>query len=196
MDSRVGSHAHRGVGANRARCADSKAVTPAAPRTEAYAFPNKLLPEPAMVRGLQAAYIRFVRRHVMSRILAAVLSVWLVVCLAEPAQLHTCVMHGALAIDASHATHHAATHSAHTTAATVAKHSQPQKDGGHATQCTCLGDCSTGGTVVAVTASPISLASNTVEVPAAPFAYASPAIVAPQFLRPFSNGPPPASSRA
>src|SRR3954465_1395419 len=112
MDSRVGSHAHRGVGANRARCADSKAVTPAAPRTEAYAFPNKLLPEPAMVRGLQAAYIRFVRRHVMSRILAAVLSVWLVVCLAEPAQLHTCVMHRGFAVNTAGGWHTAQIHPA------------------------------------------------------------------------------------
>src|SRR3954470_20872434 len=190
MGSRIGPYPDRGVGTDRAHPTNGYAVGGSGhPRKQAS-------PRAVMVPIGRHIYFRVVQRNVMFRILASVLSVWLVVCLAEPAQLHTCVMHGGLAINASHATHHAATHSAHTTAATVAKHSQPQKDGGHATQCTCLGDCSTGGTVVAVTASPISLASNTVEVPAAPFAYASPAIVAPQFLRPFSNGPPPASSRA
>lgn len=130
------------------------------------------------------------------RILAGVLSVWLVVCLSEPAQLHTCVMHGGLAIDAyAGASHHGAMHSTHG-ASSAAKHSNHQNDDRQANQCTCLGDCNTVGTVVGVVAPSISFASNVVEVPVPAFAYASPVIVAPHFLRPFSNGPPDASSRA
>src|SRR5258705_13582837 len=56
-------------------------------------------------------YIRRVRHHWLFRSLAGVLSVWLAICLAEPAQLHTCAMHGGLAIDVS--THDGGLHSAH-----------------------------------------------------------------------------------
>jgi hypothetical protein len=132
----------------------------------------------------------------MFRILAGMLSLWLVVCLAEPAQLHTCVMHGGLAINTAGGSHHAAMHSAHGASAATTQHSQHQGNDDRANQCTCLGDCSTGRTVVEVARPQISFASNTVEVPAPDFFYASPALVAPHFLRPFPNGPPDASSRA
>jgi len=144
---------------------------------------------------LRAVYIRLVRNNAWFRILAGAFSAWLVICLAVPAQLHTCVMHGGLAITANRGvSHHAATHSAH--GATTANHSHHQNDDGQANQCSCLGDCNTGRTVVGVTSPAISFASNVVEVPTPVFAYASPAVVAPHFLRPFSNGPPDASSRA
>jgi hypothetical protein len=150
-----------------------------------------------MARLVGPIYIRSVRRNVMFRILASVLSVWLIVCLAEPAQLHTCVMHGGLMVDThSGASHHAAMHSSHDGSAAAAKHSGHQGDDGRANQCTCLGDCSAGRTVVGAVAPGISFASNTLEVPAPVFAYASPAVLAPHFLRPFPNGPPDASSRA
>jgi hypothetical protein len=150
-----------------------------------------------MVRVVWAIYIRVVRRNVVFRILAGMLSVWLVVCLAEPSQLHTCVMHGGLAIDAyAGGSHHAATHAAHAASTAAAKHSHHQNDDRQANQCNCLGDCNTVGTVVGVVAPSISFASNVVEVPVPAFSYASPVIVAPHFLRPFSNGPPDASSRA
>ena len=149
-----------------------------------------------MVRVAWPLYIRVVHRNVMFRILASVLSVWLVVCLAEPAQLHTCVMHGGLAINTyASGSQHAAMHTAHD-ASGAAKHSHHQGDDDRANQCTCLGDCSTGRTVVAVVASRVSLAPTAVAVPSPVFVYASPAIVAPHFLRPFPNGPPNASSRA
>ena len=38
------------------------------------------------------------RRHWISRSLASVLALWLALCLAEPVQLHICVMHGGLAM--------------------------------------------------------------------------------------------------
>jgi hypothetical protein len=149
-----------------------------------------------MVRIGRPIYIRVVQRNVMFRILASVLSVWLVVCLAEPAQLHTCVMHGGLAINTAGGSHHAAMHSGHAASAAATKHSQHQGNDDRANQCTCLGDCSTGRTVVGIAPPQISFASITVEVPTPDFFYASPSIVAPHFLRPFSNGPPDASSRA
>ena len=146
--------------------------------------------------ALRAVYIRLVRHNAWFRILAGTFSAWLVICLAVPAQLHTCVMHGGLAISANGGlSHHATTHTAHG-ASTAANHSHHQNDDGPANQCSCLGDCNTGRTVVGVTAPTISFASNVVEVPAPVFAYASPAVVAAHFLRPFSNGPPDASSRA
>jgi hypothetical protein len=123
--------------------------------------------------------------------LAGVFSVWLAICLAEPAQLHTCVMHGALAISVQGGgSHHGASHAA-------AGHSHNQSnDDGRGQQCTCLGDCSAGNSPIGLAASSNSFASVSVETAAALFSYASPSIVAPHFLLPFSNGPPDASSRA
>jgi len=145
--------------------------------------------------ALCPVYIRLVRHNAWFRILAGVFSAWLVICLAVPAQLHTCVMHGGLAITATGAVSHHAAHTAHGVS-TAAKHSHHQNDDGQANQCSCLGDCSTGRTVVGVTAPIVSFASNVIEVPAPVFSYASPTVFAPHFLRPFSNGPPDASSRA
>ncbi|HEV7387875.1 MAG TPA: hypothetical protein VGN73_04605 [Gemmatimonadaceae bacterium] len=137
------------------------------------------------------------RRNGLSRILAGVLSVWLVICLAEPAQLHTCVMHGGLAIDAyASGSHHGLSH-AHEAASTgITKHSHHQTDSKQSNQCSCLGDCSAGRTLVGIAAPRATFASATIEIQATIFADASPTIVAPHFLRPFSNGPPEASHRA
>jgi hypothetical protein len=127
-----------------------------------------------------------------------VLSVWLVICLAEPAQLHTCVMHGGLAIDGSASgSHHGSSHAVHDLASSgLTGHSHQQSDGKQSNQCSCLGDCSAGRTLVAIIAPRATFVSAAIEASPTAFAYASPAIVAPHFLRPFSNGPPDASRRA
>ena len=136
------------------------------------------------------------RRNGIFRSLAGIFAVWLAICMAEPAQLHTCPMHGQLAIGAHDAgSHHAASHDA--AAHALAGHSHDRQDSdGKAKQCSCLGDCSAGRTLVGIAAASTSFASAPVSIPAVFSSYASPEIVAPHFLLPFSNGPPDTSSRA
>ena len=148
-------------------------------------------------------YIRRVRRNRFSRGLAGILSIWLAICLAAPMQLHTCVMHGGLAIDIpihGAGAPVASSHAAHGGAASLhamAGHSHhDQGTDGPSKQCSCLGDCSAGKTPVGPPAATTQLASLQVESPRAVFSYASPSLVSPHFLLPFSNGPPGASSRA
>lgn len=144
-----------------------------------------------MYLSLPVSIFDAVRRNVFFRGLAGVLSVWLAICLAEPAQLHTCVMHGALAISAhGGAAHHGPSHAA-------ASHSNDKSSGdGQSQQCSCLGDCSAGRTFVGVAAAAPSFASAPTHTAAVSFSYVSPSIVAPHFLLPFSNGPPGSSARA
>jgi hypothetical protein len=138
-----------------------------------------------------------VPRNRFFHIVASVMSVWLAICLAEPMQLHTCVMHGGLAIDvdghtaAGDATHLSASaehHAGHS-------HGQSGHDT-HSRQCSCLGDCSVGKTPIVLPTAPRQLEASTVHTTTVEFTYSSPSLDAPQFLLPFSNGPPTASSRA
>jgi len=133
-----------------------------------------------------------VRRNAFFRSLAGVLSVWLAICLAEPQQLHTCVMHGALAISThgGGGAHHGASHAA-------ASHSNDKSGGdSQSQQCSCLGDCSAGRTLLGLVATAPSFAAAPIHTSAVFFSYVSPSIVAPHFLLPFSNGPPDSSARA
>jgi hypothetical protein len=144
-------------------------------------------------------YIRRVRRTRLSRGLAGILSIWLAICLAEPMQLHTCVMHGGLALDVSMGAgmHGGSSHGGIASTHAMAGHSQhDQSTDGQSKQCTCLGDCSTGKTPVGLAPAPTQLASVELERSRAVFSYSSPSLVSPHFLLPFSNGPPSASSRA
>ena len=139
------------------------------------------------------------RRNLISRSLASLLGTWLAICLAEPAQLHTCTMHGGLAVvqtaaDGSHAS--VATGHGATRAETGHSHHDQSSDS-QSRQCTCLGDCNAGSSQVGIAAAGISLLTvATTEAAAAELVYDSPRIVAPDFLLPFSNGPPTGSSRA
>jgi hypothetical protein len=149
-----------------------------------------------------------VRRNNPFRGLASVLSIWVAICLAAPMQLHTCVMHGGLAIDAApnaaasmqHAHGAMSQNNARASASNkaVASHSHHQHSpDGQSKQCSCLGDCSAGGKAPIGVAAPIAqLASARAESSRADFIYASPSLVASHFLLPFSNGPPVTSSRA
>jgi hypothetical protein len=142
-----------------------------------------------------------VRRNFISRVLAGVLATWLAVCLAEPVQLHTCTMHGGLGIAQT------PVGGAHAGVSPAAEHGVGRAGGGHShhdqgsegqsRQCTCLGDCNGGSSPIGVAAAGISLVAVAItEASAAEVAYDSPREVAPDFLLPFSNGPPTDSSRA
>jgi hypothetical protein len=144
-----------------------------------------------------------VRRNRLFRILGSIMSIWLAICLAEPMQLHTCVMHGGLAIEiAGHAAHSGST-SHHTGALhhTLASgqssdHSRHQQGDSHSRQCSCLGDCNTGRSSMGLAATRVQLGLPAVHSFTIAFAYASPSVAAPHFFLPFSNGPPAASSLA
>jgi len=123
--------------------------------------------------------------------------------MAEPVQLHTCTMHGGLAVvqTASGGTH------GHSSTSSTAEHGATRAGAGHShhdqntegqsRQCTCLGDCNTGSSPIGLAAAGISLVTVAItEIAAAQVAYDSPRGVAPDFLLPFSNGPPTDSSRA
>ena len=150
-------------------------------------------------------YIRNVRRNTVSRAFAAIVSVWLAISLAEPAQLHTCPKHGGLAIGAAN---HSPTHTAATTHGGGAAHhdaivpdaaaNQSHHDGpgDHSNQCSCLGDCSIGNSSPGLPVAAARIAVPAAVRLAAAYAYATPALVAPEFLLPFPNGPPVISSRA
>jgi hypothetical protein len=141
-----------------------------------------------------------VRRNRISRVFASVLALWLAVCLAEPVQLHTCAMHGGLPVEQIDgvATHAHAAPAEHLTPAGPVGHSHhDQNTDNESRQCSCLGDCSAGRSSVGIAAPAVLLpAVATVEISGTDFEYASPELVAPGFLLPFSNGPPARSSRA
>ncbi len=135
-------------------------------------------------------YIPHVRNNVVSRTFAGLLSLWLAICMVEPAQLHTCAMHGGLAIDqnasspqAAGAAHHMATHRSHD--------SNHRSNDSKSHQCSCLGDCSGGSASVGLPAVRASALSALIEDRrAVGFAYDSPVVVTPDFVLQFANGPP------
>jgi hypothetical protein len=144
------------------------------------------------------------QRSRVFRAFATVMAVWLAVCLAEPMQLHTCVMHGGLAIDTAHhgvseAASPGGDMSGHHTGMVshgAADHSDRGGTNHHPKQCSCLGDCTAGRTPVGLTAAAVALVVPASSSVSSAYEYSSPSLVAPQFLLPFSNGPPATSSRA
>lgn len=116
------------------------------------------------------------RRSRLERIFAALLLLWFACITGAPASFHSCPVHasGREPADATHAAH---------------SHEAPSP-GDHAA-CTCLGDCSAGGTAPAAPAARNSLPAVThTELPAPLPQPISPALIAPAFLRPYANGPP------
>jgi hypothetical protein len=133
-----------------------------------------------------------VTRTRTSRALAGFLGVWVGICLAQPMQLHLCVMHGGLAIDSGaqssvDASHTVVSHSAHHHSGT---------DHQRSPQCGCLGDCTTGNASACVVAARVAAEQPAVGRLAAPATMTSTPIVATDFILPFSNGPPGTSSFA
>ncbi len=144
-------------------------------------------------------YIRPVRHTRVFRGLASIVSMWLAICLAEPTQLHTCVMHGGLAIDVSMdaVMHGGSSHGGMASTHALAGHSHhDQGTDGRSKQCSCIGDCSTGRAPIGLAPASTQLTLLELEVPEAIFSYHSPSLVSPHYLLPFSNGPPSSSSRA
>jgi hypothetical protein len=143
------------------------------------------------------SYIPRVHRNTLSRSFAGLLSIWLAVCMAEPAQLHTCTMHGGLAIQtsvpgvhANHRAHHEETRPQ--TGSNRGHHSDSQSR-----QCSCLGDCSTAGAAVGLPATIVSLEAIAAIRESGPrFDAASSVVSAGNHLLPFANGPPRNSFRA
>lgn len=99
-------------------------------------------------------------------------------------QLHLCVMHGGLAIDASghtaHSAHGATSHDAH--------HSTP--GGEKSQQCSCLGDCATGTAPAFVGAPNMRVAITAVVRAELQTAVTLRPVQAASLLLPYSNGPP------
>ncbi len=125
------------------------------------------------------------------RALAGVLGVWVGICLAQPMQLHLCVMHGGLAIESvghadAHMSHSAAPHSAH--------HSTQGHD--KSQQCSCLGDCTTGNATALVAPQQFRVAVATIARVDLPAARTYTPAAASGFLLPYPNGPPSTSSLA
>jgi hypothetical protein len=141
-----------------------------------------------------------VRRSWIFRSLASVLALWLAICLAEPVQLHICVMQGGLAMEqmAAPAVHgHSSTVQHHSTHGFAGHFNHNPKSDNESQQCGCLGDCNSGRAPIGIAAPGVSLPTVAiVEGSGTDFAYDSPRLVAPQFLLPFSIGPPAGSSRA
>jgi len=150
-----------------------------------------------------------VRRNWLYRSFAGIMSVWLAICLVEPAQLHTCAMHGGLAIEGG--VHSAGVHSprAHAAHAAPAAHRgihgsdatptgsrQDQDSDTQSKHCSCLGDCSVGKTAISLPGSSTQLQQLAISASASAFPRDVPAVSAPHFLLPFANGPPAFSSRA
>lgn len=139
------------------------------------------------------------RHNLISRVLASVLATWLALCLAEPAQLHTCTMHGGLAVvqTAAGSSHGSVATGHGATRAEPGRSHHDQSSDSQSRHCACLGDCNAGSSQVGIAAAGISLLTVAVtEASAAKLVYDSPRVVAPDFLLPFSNGPPTGSSRA
>ncbi len=147
--------------------------------------------------GCSLPYIRTVRRNWFFRSLASVFAVWLATCMVEPMQLHTCAMHGGLAIEQTTGAHGHSPSGHRMAAHRMGQSDQHQGTDGQSQQCSCLGDCNGGSAPVGLTASAVSLLDPGIVANAiSSFDYASPPLVAAAFLLPFSNGPPASSSRA
>jgi len=118
------------------------------------------------------------------------MSVWLGVCLAEPMQLHLCVMHGGLAIEsASHSSAHA-----HGAVSHHANHSSSDHE--KSQHCSCLGDCTTGSAPALAAAPHVHVALPSADRVVASGVAGSAPTAATDFVLPFANGPPGTSSLA
>jgi hypothetical protein len=142
-----------------------------------------------------------VRRNPIVRALISLASIWLAICLAVPMQLHTCVMHGGLAIDVSahgnvSSVERALQHQAPASHQTAGHSHHDQRPDDRSQQCSCIGDCATGKAPVALASGLTRVDFSQIESASATPNHELPSFAAPRFLLPFSNGPPVASSRA
>ena len=120
------------------------------------------------------------RHRPLERALAAFLLLWFALVTVEPVALHSCPVHGWPAAAATN------DHGGH---APVAPAHSDDGDADH--QCACIGDCTAAPSVAGLPATRVVLVASTTQrvqvvVPAAE----SPSATAPEFLRPYANGPP------
>ncbi|MFL5575508.1 MAG: hypothetical protein ACJ79S_06020 [Gemmatimonadaceae bacterium] len=139
------------------------------------------------------------RRPLWSRAVAALVAIWFAIMMAEPAALHSCPMHGGLAVTAAAAGGHHHGGSVPAALAAPSEHAaQPQHGapapvdhgaGGH--QCTCLGQCAMGVGAAApaavVALAPVVETHATRDAGLPDFEYVP---VAAAHVLPFANGPP------
>jgi len=117
--------------------------------------------------------------------------------MVEPMQLHTCAMHGGLAIEQTSVAHGHSPNGHHMAAHLTGQSDQHQGTDGQSHQCSCLGDCNGGSAPIGLTSAAVALSEPGIVANAiSSFDYTSPRLVAAAFLLPFSNGPPASSSRA
>jgi hypothetical protein len=131
------------------------------------------------------------RHHPARRTLSTLLVVWFTVVTVEPAALHSCPVHGAPV--AAMLTPATAAH--HGQAPSVIEHApgadHGQRHEGDSHQCACIGDCSASNPAATlpdarILVVPVALRDP---APAVPHVERPPA-TAPDFLRPYANGPP------
>jgi hypothetical protein len=120
------------------------------------------------------------RHRPLERALATLLLVWFALVTVEPVALHACPVHGWASAAATD------DHGGH---APVAPAHSDDGDGQH--QCACIGDCAAAPAAAGLPATRVVLfdaATRRVQV-VVPSAE-SPSATAPEFLRPYANGPP------
>jgi hypothetical protein len=116
--------------------------------------------------------------------------------MVEPAQLHTCAMHGGLAIEVSAASAGPMSAAQMATHARAHNHRHQNTDT-KSHQCSCLGDCNGGSSAIGLPSIPVSVVAASVTAGASgQFGYASPFVATPHFLLQFANGPPSFLGRA
>jgi hypothetical protein len=125
---------------------------------------------------------------------------WFALVTAEPALLHSCPVHSGTssshaAAAAEHAEHDfaAGAHASHADAATPAAHESPAHDGDAPEQhrCACIGDCSSGAVITGLPAARPSVVASVQWIVRTSIAPGdAPLVTAPEFLRPYANGPP------
>ena len=131
--------------------------------------------------------MRWISRHWLRRPLAALIAVWFVLVMVEPAALHSCPVHG------GHAAAEGAGGSSggHGAGSLHANHGSSAPAPGHHAACTCPGDCTAAGVGVAVpSAMPGVVAAPVLQAPARVRITVVRATAPADFVLPFANGPP------
>jgi hypothetical protein len=139
------------------------------------------------------------RRSPLGNAFAAVMLLWFALVTAEPAVLHSCPVHsghvqGSTVNRGEHdAASGAGDHSHHAASGSPAAQEAQSHDGDApaAHRCACIGDCSTGTSIAGLPSARVAIATSVEwQVRGTVVRDASPIVTAPEFLRPYANGPP------
>jgi hypothetical protein len=117
------------------------------------------------------------------------LALWFGIVIAEPVTLHPCPMHDGVLATSMAGMSHAKSHHAHGAHASTPTDTPDHQPGGHH-QCTCVGDCVSTAAVGLPGHAPTFVIA-TIAVPRRIIQVErSVALVSPDFVLPFANGPP------